>query len=54
MCDPVKAFSSEEEKEALVNMEKRRQTLLKEQEEAWRPKSRAIWLKSGNENTKIF
>ena len=52
MSDPVKGFSSEEEKEALINMEKRRKTLLKEQEEAWRLKSKAIWLKSGDENTK--
>ena len=42
MSDPVKAFSSEEEKEALINLEKRRQTLLKEREEAWRLKSKAI------------
>ena len=27
---------------------------LKEQEEVWRLKSRAIWLKSGDENTKKF
>ena len=38
----------------LMALEKRRQTLLKEQEEAWRQKSRAIWLKSRDENTKNF
>ena len=54
MSDPMKSFSSEEDKEALINLEKRKQTFLKEQEEAWRQKSRAIWLKSGDENTKKF
>ena len=54
MSDPVSAFSSEEERDALVLLEKHRQTILKEQEEVWRLKSRAIWLKSGDENTKYF
>lgn len=52
MSDPVKAFSSEEEKEVLIIMENRRHTLLKEQEETWRLKSRAIWLKNDDKNTK--
>lgn len=54
MRDPVSAFSSEEKRDALVLLEKRKQVILKEQEEAWRLKSRAIWLKCGDENTKCF
>jgi len=41
-----------ESKEDLVRLEGRRNTLLLEKEEAWRLKSRAIWLECGDENTK--
>lgn len=40
--DPVMAFLTPEDKEALVRLEKRRHALLMEKEEAWRLKSRAI------------
>lgn len=52
--DPTIAFSTQEDKEALVLLEKRRQALLVKREEAWRLKSKVIWLKSGDENTKFF
>jgi len=47
-------FRSQEEKEDLMRKEERRNILLKEKEETWRLKSRAIWLKSGDENTKFY
>jgi len=47
-------FRSQEEKEDLIRKEERRNILLKEKEETWRLKSRAIWLESGDENTKFF
>ena len=47
-------FTSQESKEALTRLEGRRNTLLLEREEAWRLKSRAIWLECGDDNTKFF
>jgi len=47
-------FRSQEEKEALIRKEERRNTLLQEKEETWRLRSRAIWLESGDDNTKFF
>ena len=47
-------FLTQESKEALSRLEGRRNTLLLEKEEAWRLKSRAIWLECGDENTKFF
>ena len=47
-------FSSKECKEVLLGLEKHRWVLLGEKEEMWRLKSRAIWLKGGDENTKFF
>lgn len=52
--DPANAFSTSKDKEALDLLEKRRQALLVEKEEAWRLKSREVWLKSRDENTKLF
>ena len=43
-----------ESKEAMVLLEGRRNSLLLDKEEAWRLKSRAIWLECGDENTKFF
>jgi len=45
---------SPESKEALTRLEGRRNSLLCEKEETWRLKSRAIWLSSGDDNTKFF
>ena len=45
-------LSSQESKEALTRLEGRRNTLLLVREEAWRLKSRAIWLECGDDNTK--
>lgn len=45
---------SQESKEAMTNLEGRRNTLLLEKEETWRLKSTAIWLACGDDNTKKF
>ena len=47
-------FFSEGDKEELVMKEKCRRDILVERKEIWRLKSRAIWLNSGDENTKFF
>ena len=41
-------------KALLGNKEKRRRDILKEREDLWRLKSRAIWLSSGDDITKFF
>ena len=47
-------FSSQQSKEALIRLEGQRNILLLEREEAWRLKSKAIWLACGDDNTKCF
>ena len=47
-------MSTTESKFRLLQLEKKRIKLLKEKEETWRLKRRAIWLESGDENTKFL
>jgi len=47
-------FLSAESKEILVRLEGKHNIILLEKEEAWRLKSRAVWLESGDDNTKFF
>lgn len=47
-------YLSWEDKELSVSLERKKRKLLGEKEVAWRLKSRAIKLKCGDENTKLF
>jgi hypothetical protein len=47
-------FYSQEAKDHLYGLEKRRRVILEEREAQWRLKSRALWLACGDENTKLF
>ena len=47
-------FSSDATKDHLIKLESDRLKILKFMEETWRLKGRAIWLKVGDENTKLF
>jgi len=47
-------FKKDEDKELLLEKEKRKLELLKQKEETWRQKSRINWLVSRDMNTKFF
>ena len=53
MKDEDGGFLFEDMKKEIVELEKRRMVLLGEKEPMWRLKSRALWLKVGDENTKF-
>eukprot|EP00253_Pinus_taeda_P008825 PITA_08825 len=47
-------YSSQDSKERILQLEKAQIQILLAKEEEWRLKSRAIWLKAGDENTSFF
>lgn len=47
-------FTWVDDKEKLNELERQKDKILKEREESWRLKSRVIWLKAGDENTKFY
>jgi len=47
-------YATQESKERILSLEKLKNQILLAKEEEWRLKSRAIWLKAGDENTSFF
>ena len=47
-------FLTQEDREKLYSLEASRTKILKERQEILRLKSRAIWMESGDDNTKFF
>ena len=54
MSGDAPGLLSDDTKAIVVLKEKRRKEILNEREELWHLKSRAIWLSSGDDNTKFF
>jgi hypothetical protein len=54
LIQTLKGFPLEASKEEFLEMEKRKRKILEDREATWRLKSRALWLESGDENTKFF
>lgn len=47
-------FASADDKAHLIELENQKARILKEKEEYWHLRIKAIWLKAGDDNTKFF